>query len=70
MKKGIMIFGFIIHLFSARAQKSEYDKYPVYNENDLGLTYTKNNRVFRIWVPSAERAQVICYMRGDDNENL
>ena len=51
MKKGIMIFGFIIHLFSARAQKSEYDKYHVYNENDLGLTYTKNNRVFRIWVP-------------------
>jgi pullulanase len=59
MKKGIMLLGFLSQLFSGKAQKDEFSKYPVYDGNDLGLTYSKAKSVFKIWAPSAEQVQVI-----------
>ena len=40
MKKYIMLLGFIAQLLTGKAQKIDYSKYPVYNGNDLGLTYS------------------------------
>lgn len=61
MKKGIMMFGFLAQLFSGKAQKDEFNKYPVYKGNDLGVTYSKNKSVFRIWSPAAEEAELMIY---------
>lgn len=59
-----MVFAWLINLFSAKAQKSIYDSYPVYKGNDLGLTFSSKNKVFKIWAPTAEQAQLIFYKEG------
>lgn len=64
MKKGIMLLGFLSQLFFGKAQKSEYDKYPVYKGNELGLTYTPKESMFRIWAPTAEKAELLLYKEG------
>ncbi len=66
MKKYGMLLGFLTCLFSAKAQKSEFDKYPVYTGTDLGLTYTPAQSFFRIWAPSAMQARLLIY---SDHEN-
>jgi pullulanase len=61
MKQGLMVFGFFIHLFSAKAQTDDFLKYPVYNGNDLGLSYSPKETVFKIWAPVAKEVQVLLY---------
>lgn len=56
-----MLLGFLTQLFSCKAQKEDYSKYPVYNGNDLGLTYSKSKSVFRIWAPSAQKVKLFLY---------
>lgn len=70
MKKCVMLFGFIAQLFSGKAQKNDpiaigFSKYPVYNGKDLGLTYFPTKSVFRIWSPTAEKAEVLLYSDGE-----
>ena len=59
-----MVFAWLFNLFSAKAQKSIYDSYPVYKGNDLGLTFSSKNKIFKIWAPTAEQAQLIFYKEG------
>lgn len=61
MKKCIMLLGFLTQLFSGKAQKDDYSKYPVYTGNDLGCTYTKLKSIFKIWAPTASKAKVFIY---------
>lgn len=61
MKKIFMLFGFITQLFSCKAQKTDFLKFPVYNGNDLGLTYSKSASQFRIWAPTAQKARLSIY---------
>lgn len=56
-----MVFAWLFNLFSAKAQKSIYDSYPVYKGTDLGLTFSSKNKTFKIWAPTAEQAQLIFY---------
>jgi len=63
-----MLLGFILQLFSGKAQKDIFTKYPVYNGNDLGLTYSADKSTFRIWAPTAENAQLILYTEGHGGE--
>lgn len=56
-----MVFGFFMHLFTAKAQTDNFLKYPVYNGNDLGLSYSPKETVLRIWSPVAKAAQVLLY---------
>ncbi len=69
MKKSVMLLGFIAQLFSGKAQKTDpiaigFNKYPVYNGLDLGLTYSATKSVFRIWSPPAEKAELLIYKEG------
>ena len=64
MKKCVMLLGFIAQLFSGKAQKTDYSKYPVYTGTDLGLTYAVTKSVFRIWSPIAEKAELLLYKEG------
>jgi len=68
MKKTLMLFAWLFNIFSAKAQKTIYDSYPVYKGNDLGLTYSSKASLFRIWAPTAEKAQIIFYNAGDGGE--
>jgi len=61
-----MVFAWLFNLFSAKAQKSIYDSYPVYKGNDLGLIYSSKQSQFKIWSPTAEKAQLIFYKEGID----
>jgi pullulanase len=69
MKKTLMLFAWLFNIFSVKAQKSIYDSYPVYKGNDLGLTYSPKFSLFRIWAPTAEKAQIIFYNAGDGGES-
>jgi pullulanase len=61
MKRLFMLLGFIAHLFGAKAQKIDFNKYPVYTGNDLGLTYLPQRSFFRVWAPTAEKVQLKLY---------
>ena len=66
MKKTVMIISWLFYTFFGKAQKAIYDLYPVYKGTDLGLTYLTSKSTFRIWAPTAERAQLIFYKEGID----
>ena len=59
-----MVFAWLFNIFSAKAQKSIYDTYPVYKGNDLGLTFSSKNKIFKMWAPTAEQAQITFYKEG------
>jgi pullulanase len=69
MKKTLMVFAWLFNIFSAKAQKTIYDSYPVYKGTDLGLAYSLKSSLFRIWAPTAEKAQIIFYNAGDGGES-
>lgn len=56
---------FLAMMFFAKSQTNDFEKYPVYNGADLGLTYSSNESKFRIWAPTAERAELIFYDAGE-----
>ena len=70
MKKTIMIFLGIFSFLFSKSQKSVYDTYPVYEGNDLGLTYSVNGSTFKIWSPTAEEARLIFYKDGAGGEAI
>ena len=59
-----MVFAWLVNIFSAKAQKSIYDSYPVYKGNDLGLSFSSKNKIFKIWAPTAEQVQLLFYKEG------
>src|SRR6187401_526831 len=68
MKRSVMIlFGLLNFIFSK--SQSIYDSYPVYKGSDQGLTYSSAFSLFRIWAPTAEKAQIIFYNAGDGGES-
>jgi pullulanase len=64
MKKFCMGLGFIIHLFTGKAQQVNFDKYPVYDGEDLGLTFAGSKMIFKIWAPTATDAEITFYKEG------
>jgi pullulanase len=60
MRKLFMLIGFIIP-FLTKAQLKNFDAYPVYNGNDLGLVYASTQSTFRIWAPTATKAELHLY---------
>src|SRR6186997_1280868 len=64
MKKGILFLGLICQIIQGKAQYDNLAKYPVYKGNDLGLTYSPKQSIFRIWAPTADSAQLLIYKDG------
>jgi pullulanase len=48
-------------LMRVHAQPFDANLFPMYDGNDLGLTYTEQASTFRIWSPLADAAQVVFY---------
>jgi pullulanase len=64
MKRIIMLAAYIIPFLSAKPQVKDYNSYPAYTGTDLGLTYSPNQSLFRIWSPPADNAQLLIYKTG------
>jgi pullulanase len=64
----LMLATYILPSFTLLAQTIDYNTYPVYEGNDLGLTYTPTNSKFRIWSPPADNAQLLIYSTGTYGE--
>lgn len=60
-----MLLSFLIQLFTGKTQQPDFSKYPVYNGNDLGATYTKEKTVFKVWAPTASEISVRMYGTSD-----
>ena len=45
-----------------------YESYPVYQGNDLGLTYSPAASHFKIWAPTAKRVVVHFYAKGEGGQ--
>ncbi len=65
MLRTIMLLSFITNIFHSKAQIPDFSKYPAYQGNDLGLTYSSVKSRFKIWSPPAEEAQLLLYATGD-----
>lgn len=67
MKKTYFILfvmaGFLSACNTTPVYKS-YDDYPVYDGNDLELTYTPAASKFRVWAPTASEVKVLFYKSG------
>ena len=50
-------------LMRAQAQPFDQSAFPVYEGDDLGLTYSPKLSTFRIWAPTAEAAELVLYDR-------
>jgi pullulanase len=57
-------------LFHSRAQSPDYSKYPVYTGTDLGINYSPQRSIFKIWAPTAEAAELKLYHAGSGNNSV
>ncbi len=63
-----MTLSFLFSLYQSKTQNTGFDSYPLYSRNDLGLTYTSKQSIFRIWSPVAESAQLLLYKESSGSE--
>lgn len=66
------IFG-VFHLIvlqTMRASHPDYSVFPLYPGKDLGLTYSPDSSVFRVWSPSAASMRLLLYTEGEGGEPL
>ncbi len=55
-------------MMSRSFSQTDYKTYPVYFEKDLGLTYSKKFSIFKVWAPTAEKAELLFYKEGDGGD--
>ena len=67
MKRLFMLITFITQLFNVRSQPADFSSYPVYNGKDLGITYSPQRSIFKIWAPTASAAELRLYHSGSGN---
>lgn len=47
-----------------------YNDYPVYLNDDLGLTYTTKKSIIKLWSPNVEEVKINLYKKGDGGEPI
>lgn len=45
---------------------ASFDDYPVYDGNDLELTYSAQSSKFRVWTPTATKVKILLYDNGNE----
>lgn len=65
-----MLLSLFTQLFHSRAQSPDYSKYPVYTGTDLGINYSPQRSIFKIWAPTAEAAELKLYHAGSGNNTV
>ena len=67
MKKSILmlvIASVLIGCSSNYKKYKSFDEYPVYNGNDLELTYSATGSKFRVWAPTADVVKLLLFDNG------
>ena len=67
MKKSILmlvIASVLIGCSSNYKKYKSFDEYPVYNGNDLELTYSATGSKFRVWAPTADEVKLLLFDNG------
>ena len=62
---GIITTWIVMGCQHSSIEYSSFDEYPVYNGDDLGLTYTTEKSIFKLWSPTAEEVKLNVYAEGD-----
>ena len=66
MKRLVMLGASIINTIAVCSQQPDFNNYPVYHGNDLGIRYTPEQTSFRVWAPTAKYMQLRIYDRGEE----
>src|SRR5579875_2031692 len=56
--------------FKPAIQSGDYDNYPVYSGNDLGVTWSPSKTTFKIWAPTARAVKLRLYAAGEGGKAL
>ncbi len=56
----------LLGIMACKQKKQDLNNYPVYEGNDLGVTYAKETSAFRIWSPVATNAELLLYTDNSD----
>ncbi|MCK5781760.1 MAG: type I pullulanase [Flavobacteriales bacterium] len=69
----VITFTFMISCTESKPEvKAElgYDDYPVYSASDLGVKYSSDKTVFKLWSPAAEKVVLRIYDKGLGGEEV
>jgi len=61
----LIIASMVSTSFKTIQQQTSFDDYPVYNGNDLGVSYTPVKTIFKVWAPKATAVKLSLYAAGD-----
>lgn len=64
------IVAVLLTSFKPVHQSKDYDNYPAYSGNDLGVTWSPSQTVFKIWAPTATTVKLRLYAAGDGGKAL
>ncbi|HTI59930.1 type I pullulanase [Mucilaginibacter sp.] len=75
MKYPQVIFAFFMITVLPTSSKSQArttltDDYPIYNGNDLGVSWSAEQTVFKLWAPTAAAVKLRLYAAGDGGKPL
>lgn len=73
MKPLIRLAALFFLVMTACDKTPQYDtleEYPVYDGDDLGLTYTKEFSVFKMWSPTAQQVKINFYQFGNGGKPM
>ncbi len=63
----IMLLASVLFVACNNVPKYEsFDQYPVYEGDDLELTYSPKSSVFRVWSPAATQVKLLLYDNGNE----
>lgn len=66
----ILFYLFLIVIVGCNnSKKTEYksfDEYPVYDQDDLGITYSKEKTIAKLWSPAAEAVKLKIYQNSNE----
>ena len=68
----VLIFFIAIFMtsFDFPTHYNSFDNYPIYNDNDLEVTYTPSKTTFKIWSPDIDSAKVRLYKTGIEDDPI
>ena len=69
MKQAISFLIMFFSIFHTRAQNKN-ELFPIYTGNDLGLTYSPRKSAFKIWAPTATKAEIKIYAAALEGEAI
>lgn len=62
----ILLAGTLAACTGKKMKYADYDDYPVYNGNDMELTYSSFSSKFRVWSPAADQVKLLLFDDGEE----